>query len=106
MQRRGAGRGTRKVQSTRKPKANRKTSVVRSAIDHPEEGLVQRLRRERDEALELQSASADVLRIIGSFPGDLNPVFEAMLGSALRICDAKFGHILLYEGGHFHATHL
>ena len=106
MQRRGAGRGTRKVQGTRKPKANRKTSVVRSAIDHPEEGLVQRLRRERDEALELQSASADVLRIIGAFPGDLNPVFEAMLGSALRICDAKFGHILLYDGERFDATHL
>jgi two-component system, NtrC family, sensor kinase len=97
MQRRGAGRGPGKVQSTRKPKATRKTSVVRSAIANPEEDLVERLRRERDEAVELQSASAGVLRIIGSSPGDLNPVFEAMLGSALRICDTKFGHILLYD---------
>jgi GAF domain-containing protein len=65
-----------------------------------------RLRRERDEAVELQAASAEVLEIIGSSAGDMKPVFEAMLGKALRICDAKFGHILLYDGECFHAVHL
>ncbi|HEY3031049.1 MAG TPA: GAF domain-containing protein, partial [Bradyrhizobium sp.] len=67
---------------------------------------MERLKRERDEAVELQAASAEVLKIIGSSPGDMKPVFEAMLGRALRICDAKFGHILLYDGERFHAVHL
>ena len=105
MQGRGAGRRPGKVQRAGK-KSARKASSTRTAIDLPEEQLLERLRRERDEALELQAASAEVLRIIGSSPGDLKPVFEAMLGNALRICDAKFGHILLYDGERFHATHL
>ena len=36
----------------------------------------------------------------------MKPVFEAMLASALRICDAKFGHILLYDGERYHAAYL
>src|SRR5262245_10927484 len=36
----------------------------------------------------------------------MKPVFEAMLANALRICEAKFGHLLLYDGESFHATHL
>jgi GAF domain-containing protein len=76
------------------------------ARDRPKEKLVDRLRRERDEAMELQAASAEVLKVIGSSPGELKSVFEAMLANALRICKAKFGHILLYDGESFHATHL
>jgi two-component system, NtrC family, sensor kinase len=67
---------------------------------------VERLQRERDEAVELQAASAEVLEIIGSSPGEMKPVFQAMLEKALRICGAKFGHILLYDDGRFHAAHL
>jgi two-component system, NtrC family, sensor kinase len=102
MQRPGARA---KGQRTKKPKAARKASAAYSSIDHPP-ALVKRLKRERDEALELQAASAEVLKIISSWPGDMKPVFEAMLVNALRICDAKFGHILLYDGERFHATHL
>jgi two-component system NtrC family sensor kinase len=67
---------------------------------------VERLQRERDEAVELQAASAEVLEIIGSSPGEMKPVFEAMLEKALRICGAKFGHILLYDDERFHPVHL
>ncbi len=65
-----------------------------------------RLFNETQEALERQTATAEVLSIISSSQRDLEPVFEAMLGNAMRICDAKFGHILLYDGERFHATHL
>jgi GAF domain-containing protein len=95
-----------KGQRTKKPTAARKASAAHLSIEHPQEQLVERLRRERDEAIELQAASAEVLKIISSSPGDMKPVFEAMLVSALRICDAKFGHILLYDGERFDAVHL
>ena len=56
-----------------------------------------RLTRERDEALEREKATADVLRVISSSPGELEPVFQAMLANAARICEAKFGILALYE---------
>jgi GAF domain-containing protein len=57
-----------------------------------------RLLNELRQSLEQQTASADVLRIISSSPGELQPVFEAMLQNAVRICDAKFGNLALLEG--------
>src|SRR5262249_13087178 len=62
--------------------------------------------RELSESLEQQTATSEVLKVISSSPGDMKPVFEAMLANALRICEAKFGHLLLYDGKRFHATHL
>ena len=47
-----------------------------------------------------------MLRVVSASPGNMKPVFEAMLANALRICEAKFGHILLYDGERYHAAHL
>jgi signal transduction histidine kinase len=53
------------------------------------------------EALERENATSEVLRVISSSPGELEPVFEAMLANATRICEAKFGTMFLYDAGAF-----
>ena len=75
-----------------------------SAVDLQEE--LARSRRELNEALEQQTATSDVLRIISNSPGELQPVFESILANATRICAAKFGVLHLTEGDRFRTVSL
>ena len=71
--------------------------------------LLNELRQRTDdlsEALEQQTATSEVLRVISSSPGELTPVFQTMFENATRICDAKFGVMWLCEDGGFRAVAL
>ena len=62
---------------------------------------VQKRTKELTESLEQQTATSEVLGVISSSPGDLQPVFETMLANATRICEATFGSMLFYDGNSF-----
>ena len=66
--------------------------------------LLNELRQRTDdltESLEQQTATSEVLKVISSSPGELEPVFQAMLENAARICEAKFGMLYLRDGDGF-----
>src|SRR5215475_7170962 len=75
-----------------------KTTPRTSALHSEKETEVVRLARELNEALERQTATSEVLNVISSSAGELDPVFNAILQNAARICQAQFGTLNLYDG--------
>jgi GAF domain-containing protein len=63
-----------------------------------------RLLNELRQSLDQQTATSEVLSVISRSPGDLDPVFESILGNAVRICEAKFGGLFLSEGPGFRSV--
>ena len=79
-------------------------SGTRQGSDKDPKKTIEHLRRELAEAVEQQAATSEVLNVISRSPGELGPVFQAILANATRICEAKFGTLYLREGEGFRAA--
>ena len=101
MRRRGAkGKNTGRKAAGPKRRIGLTRRHGASTVDPVEQ--LDRRTQELEEALQREAATAEVLKIISSSPGDLKPVFRAILEQATGICDAKFGIVFRYGGGLFH----
>jgi GAF domain-containing protein len=78
-----------------------------SGADHKTQSDVVQLTRERDEALEREKATAEVLRVLSSSPGDIQPVFDIIVTRAAHLCKARFCWVFRFDGKliHFVAEH-
>ena len=105
MQRRGRSGQPEKGRRTTRPKA-RKASIGHASLASLRDKLDQ-VTRELGEAYQRETATSEVLKVISSSPGELEPVFNAMLANATRICEAKIGVLYLRDGDglRFAATH-
>ena len=107
--------GTLQIRRTEvKPFTDKQIELVRTFADQAVIAIenvrlfdeVQARTRELSEALEQQTATSEVLKVISSSPGELGPVFNAMLANATRICEATIGTLYLHEGSTFRGVAL
>jgi two-component system NtrC family sensor kinase len=100
-------KGRRRKASEPKRRSAPKAVARSNSSPTDEETEVAQLTRELSEAREQQTATLEVMQVISRYPGDLEPVFTAMLEKAVRICDANFGNIFRWDGEAMHlvATH-
>src|SRR5262245_15272025 len=105
MQRRGEIGQPTKGQRTSRPKARKAPTAHISTDQSPEQ--FDQLKRERDEALEQQTATSEVLKVISSSVADTQPVFEIIARSVARLCGSRFCHVFRFDGDliHFGATY-
>jgi class 3 adenylate cyclase len=79
-----------------------KTGHRSKSTPSTEDTIVARLTHELRETAEQHTATSEILRVISSSPSDLQPVFQAMMQNAVRLCDAKFGNIYRWDGDALH----
>jgi GAF domain-containing protein len=106
MQRRsGSGRPAKGQRQRTKPKA-RKAPTAHVTGDRPPK-QINRLKRERDEALEQLAATSEILRVIRASPTNVQPVFETIVRNAVSLCGSLFANVFQFDGEllHWVASH-
>ena len=95
-------KGRRRKASKPERRSAPKTARRSKSSPSDEDTVVARLTHELRETTEQHTATSEILRVISSSPSDLQPVFQAMLKNAVRLCDAKFGNIYRWDGDALH----
>jgi signal transduction histidine kinase/CheY-like chemotaxis protein len=106
MNPRDRSKGRQAAAAARKRRVAAKSTRARKPPSADLQAQLDQRTRDLSELLEQQTATSEVLRVIASTPGDLDPVFQTILVNAVRLCEAKFGVLTFCEEGGFRARAL